>query len=36
MRSPMTVLAHVYVSQAGVYYGLPEDGLRRHQRLSST
>jgi len=30
------LLAHVYVSEAGDYYDLPEDGLPRHQRLSST
>jgi hypothetical protein len=28
------LLAHVYVSQAGDYYELPDDGLPRHQRLS--
>jgi hypothetical protein len=32
----LRLLAHVYVSQAGDYYDLPEDGLPRHQRLSST
>jgi hypothetical protein len=27
-------LGHTYVSQAGDYYELPDDGLPRHQRLS--
>jgi hypothetical protein len=27
-------LGHVYVSQAGDYYELPEDGLPRHQQLN--
>jgi hypothetical protein len=32
----LRVLAHVHVSEAGDHYDLPEDGLHRHQRLSST
>jgi hypothetical protein len=32
----LRLLAHVFVSQAGDYHDLPEDGLRRHQRLSPT
>ena len=36
IESRVRVLAHVYVSHAGDYYDLPEDGLPRHQRLSAT
>jgi hypothetical protein len=32
----LRLLAHVYVSQAGDYYDLSEDGVQRHQRLGST
>jgi hypothetical protein len=32
----LRLLAHVSVSQASDYFDLPQDGLRRHQRLSST
>jgi hypothetical protein len=31
----LRLLGHVYVSQAGDYYQLPEDGLARHERLGS-
>jgi hypothetical protein len=30
----LRLLGHVYASQAGDYYDLPEDGLPRHRRLS--
>jgi hypothetical protein len=30
----LRLLGHVYVSQAGDYYELPEDGLPRSQRLT--
>jgi hypothetical protein len=30
----LRVLGHVYVSHAGDYYGLPEDGLPRSEQLS--
>ena len=33
--SGLRVLGHVYVSQAGDYYELPDDGLPRHQRLTA-
>jgi hypothetical protein len=29
----LQTIGHVYVSQAGDYYELPEDGLPRHERL---
>jgi len=29
----LRLLGHVYVSQAGDYYELPDDGLPRHPRL---
>jgi hypothetical protein len=29
----LRTIGHVYVSQVGDYYGLPEDGLPRHERL---
>jgi hypothetical protein len=29
----LRVAAHVYTSQVGDYYELPEDGLSRHERL---
>jgi hypothetical protein len=31
----LRLLGHVYVTQAGDYYDLPEDGLPRHERLQS-
>lgn len=31
----LTTIGHVYVSQAGDYYELPDDGLPRNQRLRS-
>ena len=30
----LQLLGHVYVTQAGDYYALPEDGLPRSQRLT--
>ncbi len=30
----LQTIGHVYVSQAGDYYTLPDDGLPRHQRLT--
>jgi hypothetical protein len=30
----LQTMGHVYVSQAGDYYELPDDGLPRHERLS--
>jgi hypothetical protein len=30
----LETIGHVYVSQAGDYYELPDDGLPRHERLS--
>jgi hypothetical protein len=30
----LRTIGHVYVSQAGDYYELPDDGLPRHERLS--
>ncbi len=31
----LTTIGHVYVSQAGDYYELPDDGLPRNERLRS-
>jgi hypothetical protein len=30
----LRLLGHVYVSQVGDYYELPDDGLPRHERLT--